>query len=296
MQRNANVLAAGTIGCAAVIAAVAGAGAIGTAAIATAVAFALIRRTQRQATASLARRDEQLAHTAHELRTPLASVLTAIELLRSGYATTAAETDEFLSEADLAARHLAFLVNDVLDDAALSAGQLRLTVADHFMTVLLDEGLRLLGLQAERRGLTIEVAPSDPTLVVRADARRVLQVLFNLLGNAIKYSTTGQPIEVRVEPNGSRVRCRILDRGPGVPHELRPHLFGAFHRGSGHDGPSTGLGLFITKRLVERMGGSIGYQPLSPRGSEFWFELPRADPVEGHVGNAAIASDPAPAR
>lgn len=291
MQTNANVMKAAGIGTAAALAAAAGLGAIGTTVAATAAAFALFELERRRTAAALQSRREQLAHTAHELRTPLTSVLTALEMVRGGYATTAAETEEFLAEADLAARHLGFLVNDVLDEAALTAGQLRMEIADHDVRNLVTEALTLLGMQAERRGLAISAAPIDAGLRIRADGQRVLQVLFNLLGNAVKFSAPGEPIRLDVTATDARVRIAVVDSGPGVPRDLRPRLFQPFSRGDAHGVPSTGLGLHITKRLVECMGGAIGYLPRPLRGSEFWFELPRVP-----AANAAIARDPVAAR
>lgn len=303
MQASTNVLNAGVIGAASTIAAVAGFGAIGTGVFATAIAFGLFARERRRTTAAMKLRQEQLAHTAHELRTPLTSVLTALEMVRSGYATTAAETEEFLAEADLAARHLGFLVNDVLDEAALAAGQLRVELAQHRVQHLVVDALSLLGMQAERRGLSISAAPIDDDLMVVADARRVLQILFNLLGNAVKFSAQGEPIRLDITASDARVRIAVIDSGPGVPRDLRPRLFQPFSRGDAQGVPSTGLGLHITKRLVERMGGAIGYLPRPLRGSEFWFELPRAQAAPPAAPaatspppDATIAPDPVATR
>jgi signal transduction histidine kinase len=290
MSAHANILTAVGIGAATAVAGVAGAGTIG-AALAAAVAGWLAFAHERHRTAALLRaRREQLAHTAHELRTPLTSVLTALEMVRGGYATTAAETDEFLAEADLAARHLGFLVNDVLDEAAITAGQLRMDLAEHRVQRLVTDALGLLGMQAERRGLSIAAADVDPGLFVVADARRVLQVLFNLLGNALKFSAAGEPIRVEVTAKERVVRFAVVDGGPGVPVDMRPRLFQPFSRGEAPGVTSTGLGLHITKHLVERMGGAIGYRPRPLRGSEFWFDLPRALPSSAK--KPAIAPDP----
>lgn len=235
---------------------------------------------------------QQLAHTAHELRTPLACVLTALELLRGGHATTPAETAEFLAEAELAARHLAFLVNDVLDDAALAAGHLRLQLDDHELGDLLQDGARVLGLQAHQRGILIDW-PTPPTGVrVRADAHRFQQVLFNLVGNAIKFSAPGQPVRIHWERQPERVRITVIDTGPGVPAALQKQLFTAFATGHGKVMvPSTGLGLFLSRRLVQNMGGAIGYHSTAGHGASFWFELQMAQRPE-----PAIAQQVAQAR
>ena len=286
MSACTNILTAVGIGTATAVAGDAGAGAIATAMIAGTAGWLAFANERHRWVALLRARHEQLAHTAHELRTPLTSVLTALEMVRGGYATTAAETDEFLAEADLAARHLGFLVNDVLDEAAITAGQLRMDLAEHRVQRLVTDALGLLGTQAGRRGLSIAASPVDPALAVVADARRVLQVLFNLLGNAVKFSSPGEPIRIEVTAHERAVRFAVVDAGPGVPVAMRARLFQPFSRGDAPGVTSTGLGLHITRLLVERMGGAIGYRPRPLRGSEFWFELPRAG------AKVAIAPDP----
>lgn len=251
---------------------------------------------------ALQRRDQQLAYTAHELRTPLACVVTALELLREGHASTPAETAEFLDQATLAAHHLGFLVNDVLDEAALVAGQLRLHRCDHRVVELLATAREVIGLQARSRGIALQFATVDPELAIHTDARRFLQILFNLLGNALKFTAPGELVRVVVEPCGPAVRCSVVDRGAGVPPAARERLFAAFGSapiGPGHAVPGTGLGLHFCRRLVTQLGGRIGYQPGVACGSVFWFELPAAagasaGPTGGTV--AALARNTVPAR
>jgi signal transduction histidine kinase len=291
MNTSANILTAAVVGAATTIAAIAGLGVLATGVVAAGAAHGMFVFERRRHASALTRRKEQLAHTAHELRTPLTSILTAIEMVRGGYATNQEETDEFLAEADLAARHLGFLVNDVLDEAALTAGQLRIELGDHKLQQIVVDALALLGMHAQRRGLTIETSAIDGELQVHADARRVLQVLFNLLGNAVKFSAPGDPIRIDVSATADRVRIAIVDSGPGVPRDLRPRLFQPFGRGDTRGVVSTGLGLHITKCLVELMRGAIGYLPRPLRGSEFWFELPRS-----RAPQAAVAPDPVAAR
>ena len=267
------------------------------------------RRTQLTAAAmqqahlqqALQRRDQQLAYTAHELRTPLSCVVTALELLREGHASTPAETAEFLDQATLAAHHLGFLVNDVLDDAALVAGQLRLHRRDHRLVDLLATAREVIGLQARSRGIALQFASVPPDLAVHTDARRFLQILFNLLGNALKFTAPGELVQVAVEPRGPSVRCLVVDRGAGVPQAARERLFAAFGCAPVDPGqavPGTGLGLHFCRRLVEQLGGRIGYHPGSDCGSVFWFELPAAvgTATAARGADSTIAPDTVPAR
>lgn len=247
-----------------------------------------------QLRSALQRRDEQLAHTAHELRTPLTSVVTALAMLREGYATSPEETNEFLEQATMAARHLAFLISDVLDEAALASGRLRLSVGEHSVRELLSDGGQVMGLQTQRFGVTLRIPTVDPRQIVRTDARRFQQVVFNLVGNALKFSTPGDDIELQVEDRGDRLRFRVVDKGPGVPLELRQRLFSAFATAddpANHQSPSTGLGLHVCRRIVEQLGGAIGYEPGEVRGSVFWFEQIRGGSPAPN--EAKVAEEPA---
>ncbi|MCA8964683.1 MAG: HAMP domain-containing histidine kinase [Planctomycetes bacterium] len=240
-------------------------------------AQAAARASDRELHNELRRRDEQLACTAHELRTPLSSVVTVLEMLREGYARDSTETAEFLDLATFAANHLGLLVNDVLDDAALVAGRLQLQRAPMRVTDLVRETTHLMDLQARARRIALHIESEDEDLHALTDARRFRQILFNLVGNSMKFSAPGDAVRIEVEGTPSVVRIEIVDQGPGVPMRLRDQLFTAFGNGDAGIGASesTGLGLHVCRRLVEHMGGRIGFRPGPERGSTFWFELPR---------------------
>lgn len=237
---------------------------------------------------ALVRRDEQLATTVHELRTPLASVITALDLLRSGRTMATDEGAVLVELATLSARHLAFIVDDVLDRQALATGTLRLSLGSHGVDELLAESLRALELQAAQRGVAVRAAAVDPALAVRTDPRRFLQVMFNLVGNAMKFTARGDLVEVRAEAAPNRVRFAIVDHGPGVPDELRDRLFSPLGSDDGGTAGASGngLGLFVCARLVQQMGGRIGHERPADGGSSFWFELPRA---AARASNSEIA-------
>ena len=118
--------------------------------------------------------------------------------------------------------------------------------------------------------------------VVLADARRIQQVLVNLLSNATKYGPDGDVIEVRAEPRGGQVRVAVTDHGPGIPPPEQPRLFEAYFRSvvSSRATPGVGLGLAIVKAIVEAHGGQVGVESTPPHGTTMWFTLPRADVPE----------------
>ncbi|MBL8728307.1 MAG: HAMP domain-containing histidine kinase [Planctomycetes bacterium] len=222
---------------------------------------------------ALARRNEHLARTVHELRTPLCTVAAALDLLRGEGGAPRRDTDELLACAVLATDHLTHLVDDVLDDAALTAGRLRLTLGSHRAATLLGDCARLLRLHAERSGRQIELGAVDADLAVRTDPRRFQQIVTNLVGNALKVAPVGTPVRIEVQPDPQRIRFVVVDRGPGLGPELQGRLFTPF--GSGAHGAGTGLGLHVSMRLVQQMGGRIGHAETA-QGTTFWFELPRA--------------------
>jgi two-component system sensor histidine kinase RpfC len=191
-----------------------------------------------------------------------------------------------LTQAVVAARHLSFVINDVLDLAALESGRLSLQIRDHWLHELLPDVRQVMGLAASANGIELRVDEPADALCLRTDRGRFLQITFNLLGNAIKYSTHGGRIELRVRQAGDRLRFEVLDSGEGVPPQYRDRLFTRFgraHSANHSDVGGTGLGLHLCSQLVELQEGAIGYEPRSPRGSVFWFELPRSA-TAAHTG------------
>ncbi|MBL8753883.1 MAG: HAMP domain-containing histidine kinase [Planctomycetes bacterium] len=234
-------------------------------------------------------RDRHLAHVAHELRTPLASVSTALELLRASPAG-GPEADEFLTEAEFAAHHLGGLVDDVLDAAALQDGRLHVTDEPLPAAATVDQCLSLLGRLAQQRGLRL-IGSCEPGLCVRGDSRRVRQILLNLVGNAVKYCDRGGTVQLAAREVGDTVHFVVADDGPGVPPALQPRLFEAFAHGDHAHTRSSGLGLFVSARLAEAMHGRLGFAPRSPRGATFWLELPRLTAADrGIVAPAPTAA------
>lgn len=229
-----------------------------------------------QTAATEPRSINRLARTVHELRTPLTSVIATLELLKLE-SVTRDEAEDLLEGATAAALHLDHLIGDILDEEAIASGRLRLVQGRYRVRDLLDEVARIIGLQAIDRGIHLILDEPDLRLRVLTDERRFVQVALNLIGNALKFAPRGGRIEVRVLPSKSAVRFEVMDNGPGVPPATRDQLFVPFAPIAPHAPVrGTGLGLALTKQLTQLLGGQIGFEPVRPHGSCFWFEVPRA--------------------
>jgi histidine kinase len=168
------------------------------------------------------------------------------------------------------------LIDDVLMAAKMDSGGLELRLQTFDVAALATDTAALYESLFQEKGLGLKVAASGPQKV-RADRDRCGQVLNNLLMNALKYTSQGGA-EVRVETEGSRVNISVVDTGSGIAEESLSHLFERFYRAraTASKTSGTGLGLFISKKLVEANGGEMGYRPSAGGGSVFWFSLPKA--------------------
>lgn len=212
-----------------------------------------------------------LARMSHELRTPMNGVLGLADVLLESQPSD--EQREALELMRRSGSHLLALINDVIDFARLDAGQFPLTSEPVDLHELVSDTAELLRPAAERGSLrlTVRVDPRAPRFV-RGDALRLRQVLLNLVGNAVKFTPRGS-VELALEAHGAELALVVTDTGVGVEEGLRARLFDAFEQGGPHVGGS-GLGLTISKRLVERMGGSIAVTSVVGQGSVFTVRLP----------------------
>ncbi len=232
-------------------------------------------------------KSEFLSRMSHELRTPLNAILGFGQLLAMDRAdpARAANVREILT----AGRHLLELINEVLDLSRIEAGHFSVSVEPVALGPLVDECTGLLRPQADARGVTLRGAATGVPWVVRADRTRLKQVLLNLIGNAIKYNRPQGFVSVHGVADGDVVRLRVDDTGPGLDASQRARLFVPFERLGVADPQieGTGIGLALSKRLVELMGGSIGVDSRPGEGSSFWVELPRADDVGAALAAAS---------
>lgn len=220
-----------------------------------------------------------LASMSHELRTPLHGILGYAEMMRLDGGLNPAQA-KHLEIMLGAGEHLLAMINAVLDLSQIEADQLELHPTVIEASDLARACLDVVHPAANRKGLALAVAPSEP-LRLFVDPMRLRQVLVNLLGNAVKFTPAGSiEIRLRQAASGASIRLEVVDTGPGIPAEQRAKLFQSFER-LGFDPlravEGAGLGLALSSRLVALMGGRLSYDDNPGGGSMFWLELPRGD-------------------
>ena len=226
-------------------------------------------------------RDQFLANVSHELRTPLNSVIGFSDLLLTMASPDSPLTDtqrDYLETIARNGRHLLDFINELLDLSKIAAGRMQLTLEPLALDALLREVADTVRAQLEARKHKLAIEPLRDTVIVTADRGRLRQVLLNLLSNAIKFTTDGGRITLSAQLAGDRVRVAVSDSGIGIAPDDQQKLFREFVQLDGSASrryEGTGLGLALSKRLVELHGGAIGVESQLGKGSTFWFTVPR---------------------
>ncbi len=226
--------------------------------------------------------EEFLSRVTHDLQAPLSSISCALELLDERLGGKMG-TDEagFLSVCVKNSQQLGSMIRDILDFSRLQAGKMTIRPVATSMAAILKEAVESLQPWAKNKGINLACQIPDPDMTVMADSRRVVQVLANLISNAIKFTPEGGHIVVGVAPRvdaQGHVVCGVRDTGCGIPPESLQKVFEKFERAGNHDGvqPGVGLGLSIVKELVGLHGGQVWAQSEVGKGSTFYFTLPAA--------------------
>ena len=223
-------------------------------------------------------KDDFIASISHQLRTPLYSVKGFIELLLKGKVDDPAIQQEFLTRAGQDADRLLDLADDLLNVIRLDSGHFNLTLEEISLDELLNEALNAVQGLAEEKQILLHHQPFSPSPQISVDRHWMQQVVINLVGNAIKFSNEASTVDIVSQATPDQITVKVIDQGTGIPDEALPHLFNKFYQADSalkRAGQGSGLGLYISKQLVEAHGGQIGVTSQVGQGSIFFFHLPR---------------------
>lgn len=225
-------------------------------------------------------KNEFISVVSHELRTPLTSIMGSLGLIRSGAVGDVPEDvtgmiDIAYSNSDRLVR----LINDILDLKKIEAGKMDFDITPHDAMALLTQAVTENAGFGDKNKVDIEITSPIRNIRVLGDNDKIAQVFANLLSNAIKFSPEGSTVGIGAERRGRKIRFMVKDNGPGISDEFRSSIFGKFSQADSsatRKKGGTGLGLSICKTIMERLGGTIGFDSEIGKGSTFYFDLPEA--------------------
>ncbi len=247
-------------------------------------AFVTLRRADSLRRELVRMQDDFLGLVGHELRTPLASIAAHIDILNEDRADYDADSRLMIESMSRNIGQLHGIVSDLLDLAGLESGQLPLAIAEVDLTALVAVAAEAAAAEARRQRLTLHV-DAEPGVVVAGDGRRLRQVVDQLLANAVAYSKSGGPVRLVLSRDHDVAQLGVADEGIGIPGSEGDRVVDRFFRGSNvrhHGITGSGLGLSITRTVVRLHGGTLGFRPRRPSGTEVTVRLPIVHDA-GHV-------------
>jgi signal transduction histidine kinase len=240
--------------------------------------FREIEDKSRQVEVASQHKSEFLANMSHELRTPLNAIIGFSEVLTDRmFGELNEKQEEYLKDIYASGTHLLSLINDILDLSKIEAGRMELELTDFHLPTALDNALTLVRERAARRSITLNISIDERLGEVRADERKIRQVVLNLLSNAIKFTPEGGRIEIAAaEPKDGSVEVSVSDTGIGIAPEDQEAVFEEFRQvGTAQKkAEGTGLGLTLCRKFIELHGGRIWVKSQVGQGSTFTFTIP----------------------
>lgn len=241
------------------------------------VALAQLEEKGREVEAVSQHKSEFLANMSHELRTPLNAIIGFSEVLREQMFGELNEAQMgYVGDVLEAGQHLLSLINDILDLSKIEAGRMELELGDVSVPQALNSGLTMHGERANRNGITLNLTAEPEVGVIRADERKVRQVIFNLLSNAVKFTPPGGRVDLSAFVADGMVEVAVADTGPGIAPEDHERIFEEFQQARSSPGSreGTGLGLALSRQFIEMHGGRLWVESETGTGSTFRFTLP----------------------
>jgi signal transduction histidine kinase len=239
--------------------------------------FRGIADKSRQLEVASQHKSEFLANMSHELRTPLNAIIGFSEVLSERmFGELNEKQEEYSKDIHASGQHLLSLINDILDLSKIEAGRMELELTDFHLPMALDSAVTLVRERAGRRSLTLQTSIDERLGEVRADERKIRQVVLNLLSNAIKFTPEGGRIDIRVVPGDGLVEVSVSDTGVGIAPEDQEAVFEEFRQVGTADKKveGTGLGLTLCRKFIELHGGRIWVTSQVGVGSTFTFTIP----------------------
>jgi signal transduction histidine kinase/DNA-binding response OmpR family regulator len=243
-------------------------------------------RLYQQAQEATRAREELLAIVAHDLRSPLSTITMLSGILGEDAAGERQRRNTELLAG--AARTMNRLIEDLLDMTRIESGKLKIERKPHRISSLIRESVGMLTPLAESRRISLTATFDESLPMISIDSTRILQVLSNLVGNAIKFTPAGGRVTVACERMDGEVRFAVTDTGPGIRRDQIPHIFGRLWQGNEGDRRGIGLGLSIARGIVETHGGKVWVESEAGQGATFFFTLP----VDTEAGTGAATTNP----
>jgi signal transduction histidine kinase len=242
-----------------------------------------LRRLYEELETASRHKSEFLANMSHELRTPLNAIIGFSQVLKQQmYGELNEKQAEYVDDVLTSGQHLLNLINDILDLAKVEAGRMELALAEVSILDTLESGLTMHQARAARNEITLNLTIERDVGVIRADERKIRQVVFNLLSNALKFTPSGGRVDVRASRHDGVVEIAVADTGMGISPADQERIFEEFQQayapGAG-SAEGTGLGLTLSKRFVELHGGRLWVQSELGAGTTFHFTLPAQAPT-----------------
>jgi PAS domain S-box-containing protein len=226
-------------------------------------------------------KNEFISTVSHELRTPLTSIQGSLSLINSGVMGEVNEKIKpLLSIALNNSERLISLINDILDIEKIESGKMEFDFQEYNLVTLIEEALQMNAGYAKKYGVNMEFITNEKKVLAHVDKNRFQQVMSNLLSNAIKYSPKSEAVKIKLSLEKQSVKVEVIDKGEGIDKEFQKRIFQKFAQADASNTKQkggTGLGLNITKAIVEQMGGTIGFEPEQDKGTRFYFTLPIAE-------------------